>query len=678
MVEVNNDALKHAEEARKQAEEAKRVAEKLTREHQRMVDANAASLKDGINSAVGVREDKENGKSYWLWFELDNKTANMVRALQAFVTPKINEFGAPKVGKLLEDGAVLIGKPQMAKAANVVGQSAFLWSTVFFQQVADMVSHTGDYRQQTGKLYKQFKPIIEASGVNVDQNEVMQTEFQRARSTFSRSVQNMAGDAVTLLPNVMIATQQQRELLNKQPLKIGWLGGKKNAAPDAGASAAQALEEKKVRVQAAIKQEMDLYHHDLAPDSPEYRQALREVASDVRHKMGEFSRPVDSPKAAEDSMSNWLMWGSMASPIVNSIIRDDGGDSSITAWSMIQSLRSEVEAVCYNKEGGCEFAAPDPHRIFVAGKNLPSYIVSIVQQNELNRNRTEIGGVNLERLQTASEQIADALSKGIIDTNALVVLVGEHKIIQRNGTEVHVASESKIKAEIEALSKRMGRKSEITEEEFYKAFTNPQAIAKEVKDNLSAMQGMEKACFMALLPDEVLKKAGESEKSIREARSQAVDHLYPIVDRYMHQLAKATENVTPEELHQLGMTKKNLKDLRHFISAMDDEDKMEALDSVIKGHRGDMLSLMATVMLNQQHENPAEMRRDWSSLVNSKSAGKGSFVEAVAPEQSAPLQVEEPAAGGVHTDKVSRSAPIVPRDRMARAETSNNIGVGGV
>jgi hypothetical protein len=117
---------------------------------------------------------------------------------------------------------------------------------VFFQQIADLASYSADYTQRRNELYKQFKPIIEAAGVSVGANEVMQTEYQRASGQFTSSVKSMAGDLVTLVPNVMIAAQHQNRLLDKQPFTFSF--GKKTEEAPVKTEAQLAAEWSKVHV----------------------------------------------------------------------------------------------------------------------------------------------------------------------------------------------------------------------------------------------------------------------------------------------------------------------------------------------------------------------------------------------------------------------------------------------
>ena len=180
--------------------------------------------------------------------------------------------------------------------------------------------------------------------------------------------------------------------------------------------------------------------------------------------------------------------------------------------------------------------------------------------------------------------------------------------------------------------------------------------------------------------------------------------MYAIVDTYMHKLAEAVENSTSEELHQMGLTRKNVKSLQRLVEAMDSGDKKEALNAVIKGHHKEMMAMMASVMLNQQRDDQAGMRSDWAKLVSPpkevakpvvaaeeehKPIGSSRVQQAeegtsyaIAPEamkKSTERKVDDaPDEEVSHASRVSKAAAVTPRDRLARAESSPNIGIGGV
>ena len=647
----------------------------LQKQHEKLLKENATEMQDAISKAVDVKESKD-GKARWMGFEIDPKFASVARAGQAWLTPRLNKFAAPTVGKIFEAAArSMRADPATAKSANTVGQSAFLWSTVFFQQIADMTAHTTEFTKQRNALYAEFKPIVEAAGVKLGANEVMRTEYDRATASFNSSVRSMGGDLVTLVPNVLIAAQQQNKLLNKQPFSFG-----KTAAKVEITDKRSPEEIRKEIINKEV--ERRLMGLDKSAIDDEYRTKIaREVAHEVN--VGKTAEPNAQPgatKSDEQVMSDVLNYTAFASPIVNSFLKSEP-DKTPTAWQMIKKAKSEIDATCSRKGGECEFTTPDPKRIRVDGKALPEYIVDIFQQNEKNRGRPELAGVNLERLQESSELIADALARGLIDANALVVLVGEHKVIHQKAGTTSIATEEELQVAIDQLSTRLGKKMELTADEFYKAFTNPDAMKQQVKQDLESMQGLEKACFITLLPENVLKSAGVSEGTIREARVQARDHMYDIVDTYMHKLSEVVEQASPEELHEMGLTKRNVKSLKRFVQAMDGEQKDQALQSVVEGHQKELLTVMASVILNQQHDDQDGMRKDWTKLVAQSNAPKTAKESAQEDEKDTktPQKADEGEEIGAHAAKVAKAgSPAAKRDRVLRQEASASMGLGGV
>ncbi|NBX02708.1 MAG: hypothetical protein EBR02_01310 [Alphaproteobacteria bacterium] len=574
-------------------------------QHEQLIEENKAHLQDTVKNVIAVKDvEGKEGKVRWLGMEMDSKFKPVISAVTSKFIPWINKVGAPTVGKLFEAGAhALRLNPAVAKNADTVGRLSFLWSTVFFQQISDLTSFSSEFAKKRNALFKEFKPVVEATGAQTAINEVMSTEYSRASAKWSASIKDMTADLATLVPNVMLALQQQNEWLGKKPLDFGKMF-KKNGASNSESGV------KIDPVKAEIERRLSVLPEEYRDDDYT-KQIAREVAEEFSGSKARKQGDVNS----DNIMDHALTLGAIASPALKSIISTKVDDSP-TAWEMIKTLRHEVEGICTRKGSDCEFTPPEPDSIHIEGKSLAEYVVDIVQQNEKNRGRSEIAGVNLERLQESSQLIAEALAKGVIDADSLVVLVGEHKIVKRgkNG-ETSIADEDELKDCIEKMSAKTGHAIDLTADEFFKAFTNKEAIQQNIKKDIESLQGVEKSCFMALLPDEVLKQAGIKEEEIRAARVQARDHMYGIVEKYMQGLSSVVEESSPEELRNLGLTKKSVAHLEKLLSAMDGDEKDHALQSVVEGHHKEILSLIATVMLNEQKENPDAFKREWTEFV---------------------------------------------------------------
>lgn len=526
----------------------------VKRQYDAMQEESTHRMQDAMSDALKVHE--KNGKSYVLGIELSPGVAASVNAALARLQPYINRVGAPLAGKVLAEGAKLAGFRGRAseKAADNIGQSAFIWSGVFYQQASSLYSYVTDHHEIRKKLHKEFRPIVEATGADAAHNEVMQVEFARAGKNFVASVKGMAPDLFTLAPNVMIAMRQQNEILGRTSV----------------------LNTPSVKLPGT--------DHETAL-TPE----------------------------------RLLDWGMVGRAIVDPHIKKDRLDDSPTAWRMIKKVSEAVRDSCQRKGDACKFDAPHPDSIRVEGETLTQYIVDIFQQHEENKNRSPLAGANLEKLQDAAKVIAESIAKGEVDASALVVLVGEHKVVSRSADNTIVANEEMVQKAIQNVATKLGTRISLTAEEFFRNFSSRNVIQDEIKHNLATMKGIERASFAALLPDEVLQQAGMKLDEIVAARSSARDHMRGMVESYVRDLGDVIETSSKEQLRDMGLTKRDIRNVQLLISALDSkqENREEILNSVLDRHQ-EVLATIATVMLNEQHVEPELARKSFAERVNSE------------------------------------------------------------
>jgi|GEM_PF-2839422 len=594
-------------------------------DHEDFLADREHGLKSAVSSALDVHE--QDGKTYLFGMELDPRLGGGVRALMARMTPVINEVGAPTVGSAFRYIAQSVGvKGGALDTAKKVGESTFLWSSVFYQQAIDLYKNTGNYKEKRGELYKEFKPVIEATGAKPSKNEVMQVEYDRANQNWLRSIKGMSADLITLAPNAYIALGQQHDIVKHGTMDVDRLKHLKANEP-AKEGGLQKL---------------------LTPD-------------------------------------NLLTGGSVVSAFSTPYLKEGQIDNSPTAWRMIKKVKAEIDNLCAQKGEGCKFVPPEVKDIRVDGESLPDYIVSVFQQHEVNRGRGKITGTNLEKLEDASILIAEALAKGQVDAYALVTLVGEHKIITRKGHDTIIARDEKVEAALVELATKMGTRVSMTEEEFYSAFGNKSAIEQEIKQNLASLKGLERACFVSLLPDEVLEHVGVKHDDIKNSRAEARDHMHKIVEGFMQDLGQVIEQASPEQLREMGLTKRDIRNVQQFVAAMDGEDKDKALQSVVEGHHKEMLALMASVLLTQQKADPAGAIKSWSERVGAASKpapaaeaaadkpqeGQASAALAEKNEEHSFAEAVEPAASKFSARLEGPQAPV---ERFSKPKSPEPVG----
>ena len=231
------------------------------------------------------------------------------------------------------------------------------------------------------------------------------------------------------------------------------------------------------------------------------------------------------------------------------------------AWKMIKHLKEEVEVQCAgDKECGNDFQPKSADEISIGPAKgqrgdtltLKEYIVEIFRQNERDSGRKGLGDNLISRLQPAIDVIAEHIANGSLDAYALVNLVGENKIIIHNGSKREFATKKQVEDAIRNLVPVMNTGEVSNQDEFFAAFTDPKRIQEIIKSNLEHMQGIEKAYFVSLLPEDLVKGAGVKQEEVITLRKAIHDNVYDIVAATVLYMAA----MEPERLEKFGLDKK--------------------------------------------------------------------------------------------------------------------------
>ena len=159
---------------------------------------------------------------------------------------------------------------------------------------------------------------------------------------------------------------------------------------------------------------------------------------------------------------------------------------------------------------------------------LEEYLMRICIQHQkdmsyLDPKHSEIREALREDLAASVKPLAEAIRKGDYNVMSLVRLVGEGKIIKKQGRAI--ASPAEIQAIIEKEEPKQAIYTPVDPTEYYKDATFSRA---QVKSALKALEGDDKRQFASMFPDSILTEAGMSKdevKSLRQAAAAKYDHM---------------------------------------------------------------------------------------------------------------------------------------------------------
>jgi len=232
-----------------------------------------------------------------------------------------------------------------------------------------------------------------------------------------------------------------------------------------------------------------------------------------------------------------------------------------SALELILTLQEQVE---YNPQSR---SFQLPRESGSKSLSLEEYIAHVAVQHQkdmadLSPQHSEIREALREDLQNAVKPIAEAIRKGDLDAFALIHLVGERMLIKNNGRAI--ADEDEVLAHVEKLSGVDKPQPNMKPKEFYsnRGFTRDQ-----FKEALGQLQGEEKQRLASMLPDDVLKDAGYSERDVREVRDGMRKTYHTMLTEAVMGLAAQSDAALKHE----GMPQSQIKLLRKLEANIREE-----------------------------------------------------------------------------------------------------------
>ena len=237
------------------------------------------------------------------------------------------------------------------------------------------------------------------------------------------------------------------------------------------------------------------------------------------------------------------------------------------------------------------------------GKNLAAhkshitvseYLMAIIQQNEVNNGRSEIGPDLIADHMPAVAVMADAILNKGLSVKKAGRLIGHHGVFRRDATGAPIAvniDDFKIAMDDLVASKNI---EPISAKDFYSNVRKPGETKEFVAEMLKITSGPEKAVFAAVWPNSVLEDAGLSKDQIVEMRKQAKEHTLKLAAAYALEFEKKEGVELKDSLH---WKPEQIKAMRMLASELHkgDLDKVQAMvesidHSVISSMRSAMIS----------------------------------------------------------------------------------------
>lgn len=260
------------------------------------------------------------------------------------------------------------------------------------------------------------------------------------------------------------------------------------------------------------------------------------------------------------------------------------------------------------------FQSPRGHR---EQYGLEEYVMRIFIQHQkdmadISPNHTEIREALRQDLASVAKPIAAAIRSGDMSAMSLVRMVGEGKVIKKNGRGIAPVEE------VTALIKREAPKQasylHVDPAEYYKdaAFTRAQ-----LKTALKSLDGEEKLLFSAMFPDSVLEEAGMSAKDVKSMREATAKHYDQKVAEAIAGLnvksddALKNEGLAENEVQQVRAAQASIEEagieaVKHLKTSATNENGIEHLLTNAVVHKPEYLGKL----VKAGHELLAEAAND--------------------------------------------------------------------
>ncbi len=575
--------------------------------------------------------------------------ASINAAKDAFIgggAARTAEVFAPRVAKLAENIASNMGNPD--NAANIGRITENIWRTgvpllpVVYKTVSRYRKSVGDYFSLGDKfstaLSSQNKSGSFFNIVNSDL-EVVKNERQRISKHIHNDSKITLAEALSTIP-AQIGTQLDKII---QDVKFRNLNESK-ADVNTKSTVSDKAEALRLKSAKAVDTGIDKTLEFLSSDDPKKLGARKfnSAASFVTEYFLESS--LESLQAPENravflqSVKNkafgFLTYSGAAglSSYIGSKldVKSEKQLKQNNAALMVSSLSDNLK-----KSGALDVTK-------LVGKSantytLTQYIVDIFQQHQKDCGRDEIPQRLMARLTQSANQIVDAMldPQRQLDAQALIILVDKQKGIAQfsDGKMTEISFGEELNDTLASLQQKpsMSRRSKLTAEKQYKTM---QATPEQLKQSWANLTPEEKKLWSTFLSDEILTDLGVTKTELPQLRN----HDNELWRETMQELLSAFAQITPAEMHEIGITDVQKEQISEAIVNLTQSTKNDYLAQ----HRGELTELLADTATLTQNRNSnfikdiihkAEARQNHAEILKHKKDNQ-SIAEQIATKRN--------------------------------------------
>lgn len=448
--------------------------------------------------------------------------------------------------------------------------------------VQPTIEMTQAFRQRTkarAELRKNLEAIIETNK-NYEDNEVIKTAMERTQKIMVMGFKHAAAELPSVFTNGMFAWANHKALVKDKTNKFD---NKTRYGTNDGAAS---FFEKVDKDLEAFEKEMKARNIDAG--SYKY--------DEYKEKWESHNKAWHSENAADTVKTDNITQQAVGfgATVVDKILKEQNArNSSIelskpTAYDLIMGLQKSFNDGHINK-----------------GDDISGEVAAIFHQNELDRGRSKIGEAFTEKFQPLVNRVAEVISNGELEPLALVTLVGKGEIINKR----KFISADKLEELLDVERTVLKTREKTPLDDFKADLKEPEVVMKALKEALHSLKGEEKSLLVSLLPDDVLKHLGFSQKEIVQHNVKSHDATINYIKSKASELAKKS----PEELKEQGLTDKDIGAVNHLseliVSGSDKEIKSAVFDVGVK-------SAVRTSTLNQLLENkPTAGATPWTEAI---------------------------------------------------------------
>lgn len=456
-------------------------------------------------------------------------------ATVAAVRPVVkDEEAAKKVGKVVSDG--------------------FKISTTVSANVRDFVNVTRDARKSKKELQREVEPFLigefgKSSGRKLakSSNEIIAHQRGRIAGQTKYDIVRATAGLADKTPDLLQLMDKRREALEEQ--------GKEKGAQE------------------------EILAGDKVPGLEEAEKKIRQGIDKATHGVDGIVSAGIFDKQHRDLLNVGIRTGV---PAVQEYFENEGARrvGKNSAYEMIKLLSKQAE----NSSGDLTYVRAGDDQI-----PLEEYILDVFQQHQ-----KDIEGIALNdryrsmpELKKACEMIAEEIDRNKLDPMALVALVGDRKILDK---DLVLAKPDDVRSALRDVWKIMEHSDTPDTEEFI----NESAFdtKEEFKAILNGLPEEEKPFFVSLFPTSVLKEMGDmKQKDIDALRDKMGDEQFP------KEMLGAVEEIAAldeEEIQRLGLTPEEISMLRMVNEAVQENGK----DAVLEQMGGDGRDEVKTALVN--------------------------------------------------------------------------------